>query len=179
MRLVYLIGDPGVGKTTLTRALLDRLADGATEVSSPVPHELLWRAGRVVGAHLGRPREWFGGTDALAMNVQPAATAWLTTRPFGLVVGEGDRLGNGKFFAAMTTAGIDLAVVHVTCPPTLAEARRVERGSRYHPAWLAGRRTKVARLAPQATAVVDASRPPDVLADELLHRLALHPEAAA
>lgn len=159
MRLVYLIGDPGVGKTTLMRGLIDRLATTTSLREHPLAHEVLWQGGTLVGAHLGRPRDWFGGTDALAMSIQPVAEGWLAGHPFPLVLGEGDRLGNGKFFQAMRTAGVDLQVVHAHCPADVAEARRLERGSRYHDGWLAGRLTKVTRLAAQADVTVDTSQP--------------------
>lgn len=173
MRLVYLIGDPGVGKTTLMRGLIDRLATTTSLREAPIAHEVLWQAGTLVGAHLGRPRDWFGGTDALAMSIQPVAEGWLAGHPFPLVLGEGDRLGNGKFFQAMRTAGVDLVVVHAHCPADVAEARRTERGSRYHDAWLAGRLTKVTRLAAQADVTVDTSQPLRATVDTLIDALDL------
>lgn len=174
MLLVYLFGDPGVGKTTLLDGLIDRLATTTSERSDPITHELLWRQGFLVGAHLGSAH---AGTDALPASVQPVATAWLAAHPFPLVLAEGDRLANRGFVQAMGTAGVDTQLVHVHCPADVAEARRAESGRHYPEAWLAARLTKVTRLAALADIQVDTSQPLGVCVAQLLTATGLDSQA--
>lgn len=151
-RLVYVIGEPGAGKTTLLNQALAGLQ--RTPQRLPVPHELLSRpvgcsSGRVVGAHLGRSRELFGGTDALSMSIQPAAQAWIAGHPYRLVVAEGDRLANARFFDICCSVGIDLQVVLLATPPAVAAQRRAARTPwrAQNERWIRGRITKTAHLA--------------------------------
>lgn len=174
MKLVYLVGMPGVGKTTVMAELLPRLSSTRRQLTTPIAHEvLLAEPETVVGAHLGIPRASFGGTDALAMNIQPRAAAWLVTHPYPLVLGEGDRLGNGSFFAVMAAADVDLQVVELVCDPAALEARRSGRGSHQDPTWLRGRATKLANLAGWVRWRVDATGPPAGTALELIEHLEL------
>jgi len=98
---------------------------------------------------LGARREEFSGTDALAMNVQPAMVNWLAGTGAGEhVLGEGDRLANLKFFRAVWDAGW---LLHVACleasPLTLAQ-RRSSRAlllgkPEQSASWVKGRQTKL------------------------------------
>ena len=163
MRVVYVIGVPGVGKTTVVEAALADLAETRTPVELPVPHERLDVGGVAVGAHLGKRRAGFGGTDALAMNIQPRVVEWLSGQPYPLILAEGDRLANAKFFRAITALGLAPTVVRlVVDPPDLVWARRQARGSNQNVTWLRGRQTKVERLNPWVTAVIDNTGPPEI-----------------
>jgi hypothetical protein len=149
MRLVYVIGEPGAGKTTLVDAALA----GLTRIPqrTPLPHELLCRrsglsSGVVVAAHLGQQRERFGGTDTLSLSIQPQVVAWMATHPWPVMVGEGDRLANPRFFDTCRLLGVDLQVVLLDTPPQVAADRRHARGSAQHPGWVAGRITKTRNL---------------------------------
>lgn len=168
MRLVYLIGQPGAGKSTLMAAVTEGMEPVAVDGAVPCVE---WHAGRLVLVTLGRLRSSFPGTDALSMAIQPRAVAWLSGHPYPLVVGEGDRLTSGSFFDAMTEAGVDLDVVWLDTPDDLASARRHQRGSTQSETWVKGRRTKVARLGQRAGLRLDGSRPVADLAREVRSRL--------
>jgi len=163
-RMLYLIGVPGAGKTALMRMLVAPL--GRQPVATPIPHTALYagpRGAKPAGAELGVRRETFSGTDALALDVQPKALQFLEQAPYPIVLAEGDRLANGKFFMAVMALGYDLHVVHVDCPPDLAAARRAARGSEQDARWVQGRVTKVARLAAAYASVVsDAVQAPGI-----------------
>jgi ribose 1,5-bisphosphokinase PhnN len=165
-RLVYVIGEPGAGKTTLVDAALAGL--DRMQASWPVPHELLYSADELLGVHLGRRRAGFGGTDALSLSIQPGVLRWLAGRPPALLLAEGDRLANASFFDAVGALGHTLDLVLLQAPPGVAAGRRTRRGARQDPTWVKGRITKVARLAaryhPQ---VLDATRTPRELAERL------------
>lgn len=141
-KMVYLIGIPGSGKTTLFRELLGGLAEGAEVVSQPFLHTV-YRNGLY---QLGGERETFGGTDVLPMNVQPKVVEWLGTTKATRIIAEGDRLANDKFFNAVIRQGWMLHVFLLNTPFDRAGERRDQRGSKQDPKWLAGRITKVRNL---------------------------------
>lgn len=152
-RLLYMIGYPGAGKTTLCKRLLSGIDYGCYgTVNAPFAHTVY----RNCAVQLGVDRDPFGGTDTLPLNVQPVAIAWLlATSDVRAVLGEGDRLANEKFFKAVKDAGWQLDVVHLTCDRDEAARRRAAR-SKQNESWVKGRITKVDRLARAwATITVD------------------------
>jgi hypothetical protein len=139
--LLYVIGVPGSGKTTLTRQLV--LGRRRRVLSKPFALTL-YEDGLV---QLGRDRLGHGGTDALSMSVQPSAVAALQTGAWERVLAEGDRLANMAFFEAARDAGYEVDVVHLRVPLEVAAQRRAERGTNQDERWLAGRASKVRNLA--------------------------------
>jgi len=139
LHLTYIYGEPGVGKSTLVAALTEGLEPEATD--SPVPF-LRYDCGVV---ELGRRREDFSGTDAMSMSIQPKVVAFLKAIRPRLVLAEGDRLANAKFFNAVEALGY---VVHKyqLWGLRVAAAQRAARGSKQDETWLLGRQTKVANL---------------------------------
>jgi energy-coupling factor transporter ATP-binding protein EcfA2 len=159
--MLYIVGEPGVGKSTLMRAL----TDGHTQHQqlSPVPHIIY---GDGDATEIGVSRGAFSGTDGLAMSIQPRIEEWLMQRPYRQLLAEGDRLANAKFFRAVRDAGYELRLVHLA-GSEVAATRRASRASEMHfapqdPAWVKGRQTKVQRLSEAFNALVlDAAEPPD------------------
>lgn len=144
--LVYLIGEPGAGKTTTMTALTGGTA-GWTEDGMPFAHQT-----RGTVALLGKARAAFGGTDTLGMSVARTAEAWIATRPHEWVLGEGDRLAYGRFFDVAASAGYELHLIYLACPPGVAEQRRAARAAEHglkpqNPSWVRGRASKATRLA--------------------------------
>lgn len=159
-RLVYLIGEPGVGKSTLMEALTEGLVD--VEVSpAPVPHTMFYGPYRDQhepwAIEIGRRRADFSGTDALSMSIAPKAREWIATVPHPLVLAEGDRLASPSFWLAAEEGGYRVDVVLLDADPEVAAARRAERGSDQGGSWLKGRLTKVRNLRPHATIVLNAA----------------------
>jgi len=150
MHILYLIGGPGTGKSTLMRAL----TAGATrtpKAQATVPHELLRFPGDDIpsGAEIGLRRPDFPGTDTLSMSINPIASAaltdgtWSTTR---VLFGEGDRLANQAFLSTAHTHH-NLHVVFLRTDPRTVVERCSQRGSSQDETWLRGRITKSERLA--------------------------------
>lgn len=156
MKLIYLIGEPGVGKTTTMRELTSQLGP-AVQVDKPLAHRI--GAGWM---ELGKQRGLFSGTDALSMSVQPTAIVWLKRlaerNEVGTVLGEGDRLGTASFLDAVERFA-EVRLVVLTAAPGVAEQRRDSRGQTFafNPQWLKGRISKVERLKPRADRIIDTT----------------------
>lgn len=170
MRTVYLIGEPGSGKSTAMRAAIELCGFRETGLGS-IPMlrwaEYVTHDGIRV-AQLGIPEGLFPGTDRLSMGVQPVAIDWLRSVPAALVLGEGDRLATDGFLRAAAEVS-HLTVCVMSTSPEIAAARRAMRGTTQSEAWVKGRRTKVERLASNwcAVSVSGAMELADVLCASL------------
>lgn len=138
MKLFYIIGIPGTGKSTLMKALMERIGGD-------------WKQERVIdlldthnnGKYrvLGKYEEaqTFSGTDRLSMAVAPKAIEWIKTKPNEIIFGEGDRLNSKTFFEAV---GDDLTIIHLTVSDNTREERYKERGSNQSDKFIQTTRTK-------------------------------------
>lgn len=167
LHLCYLIGEPGSGKSTLAAYLTAGLL--AEETDSPIP----FRRYDCGVLEIGRRREAFSGTDALALNIQPAVVAFLEGVRPRLVFAEGDRLANDKFFQAAKHLGYEVHTYQLW-GAQVAAAQRAARGSNQDPRWLAGRQTKVRGLRQRWNSVIlPAGAPVQDLAERLGDPVAL------
>jgi hypothetical protein len=147
--LLYIVGEPASGKTTLVKAMTDGVPVTAFKVG-PVRWLRLETKPSVI--ELGARREEFSGTDALAMNVQPAMVNMLADDVAGqYVIGEGDRLTNLKFFRAVRDAGWYLHVACLEASPLTLAQRRSSRAfllgkPEQSASWVQGRQTKLRNL---------------------------------
>jgi tRNA uridine 5-carbamoylmethylation protein Kti12 len=147
--LLYLIGYPGSGKTTAMRKALGAIRRNGEPVRTiervekqPFAHTI-YSDGLI---ELGYEREVYGGTDTLSLGVQPKVLDWMAKSDAPLIIGEGDRLANSKFFAAVEAQGRAVQIVYLKCPELVARHRAWDRGSRFSEPWFKGRITKVNRL---------------------------------
>lgn len=169
-RLLYLVGAPGSGKSTLMRRLtadFDRLP---TEL--PVPHDQLITGitGSVDHAEIGRQRGDFSGTDALASSIIDKAVPWVGARPYPVLLGEGARLGNRRFLEAAIDAGYDVVLGVLDHPDAEAwrEVRSKQLGKFQNEGWVKGRLTASRNLGNNPPDNVTVLRGhPDDLIDEL------------
>lgn len=166
-RLLYLVGEPGAGKSSL----MARLTEGHPRV--PVSQGGLARdlivdppSGEVVAVELGRRRGAFSGTDALGMAVIGAAEAYLPRCEAPVLLAEGARLGNARFLSAAVRSGyaVTLALLEHDDAPAWRRGRSARLGKTQDPSWVAGRRTASRRLADSPPDGVEVLRGhPDVL----------------
>lgn len=150
---LYLLGAPGVGKSTAMAAFLDTrdlaVAPDPSRIKGKLTGHGLYGvlSGETRGIYLGRMREEFPGTDGLSMAVAPDARAWAATLSrqheggMQYVVGEGQRLGNPGFLTALAE-NTWLTVVLLTATPEALTARREDRGSTQSPSWMQGAATQ-------------------------------------
>lgn len=145
---VYLIGVPGAGKSTALTGAIDLLGWGEPKArSQPFAHSWYEDAQAI---QLGKQDVPFPGTDTLSLGVNPRAVEFIQTTGAGLVVGEGDRLANKRFFTAAAEAG-GVVLVTVDLPAVAAFHRMIERADALGVApqqesWWNGRATKTANL---------------------------------
>jgi len=162
--LVYVIGYPGSGKTTAVNAAVNNL--NPTLIMEPFKHTM-YDNGLI---QLGYWREAYGGTDALAYNIQPKVIAWLPTCAAPLVIGEGDRLANNAFFTAVQEQGRRLRIAHIKVGDLIALKRIRQRGSQFNPAWIRRTMSKVDNLASKwrnYVVTIDGTRATDSICEEL------------
>jgi ribose 1,5-bisphosphokinase PhnN len=182
--LVYLVGEPGSGKTTAMRALTVGYARSEVSVGG-CPFMRLERPTcapygpdplpglPLTIMELGRDREGhFGGTDALAMNISPKAIAAMGLLHPGLVLAEGDRLAHDRFLGACEDQGWTVHVAALATPPQVAAERRAERGTGQNETWVRGRRTKAVALAQRwGAARIDGTGSPEAVAATLREQI--------
>lgn len=159
-QFVYIFGPPGSGKTTLMKEVIKRLeAMKVYEASKPVPHIGYITKGKKF-AVLGKDKEPFGGTDTLSYTAVGSCAKWLTDLP-ELVLAEGDRLANLRFFEAVRSH-YDLKLFYLNTGDEVARDRRESRAKKHgmkmqSASWVKGRSTKHRNLAVNSKGVVTLS----------------------
>lgn len=145
-RLLYLIGAPASGKSTLMAAL--RTGYDLTPRAGTVPHTLLVHpgTGAVAGIEIGRVREKFSGTDALRMDIHPLACEWVKTTTWPLVLAEGNRLAT-RAFLTTAAAQYEVHLAHLTAPGEILDQRCAARGSHQSATWRRGAASRARNLA--------------------------------
>jgi energy-coupling factor transporter ATP-binding protein EcfA2 len=154
-QLIYLVGQPGSGKSTLMAKLtaqFDRHSIAPAE-NYPVAHDVLTdkKTGAVVAAEIGKRRELFSGTDALASSVIDKAAPWIASQPYPLVLAEGARLANKRFLEAALAGGYHVTLVlldHADAEKWRAK-RSKEIGKEQNAGWVKGRLSASRNLADQ------------------------------
>jgi len=126
MKMIYVIGMPGTGKSTIMKNLM--LDIGGWENDKPIDllDTHISNDIRVLGKY--SEGEVFCGTDRLSMAVAPKAIEWLSTNPNETIIGEGDRLNNKAFFEKAKELG-ELYLIRLTVSDKERERRYEERGS--------------------------------------------------
>lgn len=155
-KIVYLVGEPGVGKST-----------AFNELTAPWPRvhrpgykheprrEWLIDPGQQrpraveIGARGSMHPPGYPGTDALAMNVVVATDEWLRSGRAAdetdLIIGEGARLGVRRFLDSALASGWSVSVILASDPEGAAQRREL-RGSKQADSWVTGARTRALRF---------------------------------
>jgi molybdopterin-guanine dinucleotide biosynthesis protein len=150
MKLIGVVGEPATGKTTLVRAVLQRLGGNYTLFKYRLVYGRQYPSGLfVLGIY--RDGETFGGTDRLSMAVQPDAVRFLKKVPAqAIVLFEGDRLTRAGFLKA---AGSDLLLFVLEASPDEKTRRHRERADTQAVTFHRSRATLIERIAQDFPAV--------------------------
>jgi len=106
----------------------------------------------------------------LAFNVLPKVIEWLPACTTPILIGEGDRLANNAFFAAVQKQGRKLTIVHMKVGELIALRRMQRRGSQFNPIWVRRTMTKVDNLASKWRSnviAIDGTRETESIGEEL------------
>jgi len=165
MKLIYIIGIPGTGKTTLMRSLMSEIGSNWEEerVIDLLDTEKSGKY-RVLGKY--KEGKIYSGTDALSMAVVPKAIEWIETKPDEIIIGEGDRLNNKSFFDA---AGDDLTIIHLTVSDTEREKRYKQRNSNQSEEFIRATKTKVKNILDQFASKMTVFGPEEGCVHTFLH----------
>lgn len=145
-KIVAMVGVPGTGKSTLTRAWMNQYADDWTraEPAKLVSAEYSKSKNTYV---LGKydADETFPGTDRLSMAVQPEAITWIQgAGREANVFFEGDRLGTQSFLEVLADLpDSEFNILHLEADERTLDIRYKQRGSDQSEQFLRGRQTKI------------------------------------
>src|SRR5690242_8502091 len=156
--ILWVVGEPGVGKTTLVRGLL-----GPVVARIPKPK---WTYGSGVACAGSFTGGAFDGADTVPYNgAAEALVFWREAIKEPLTIFDGDRFSNTKaveLFAAHRRLCVLLAA-----PEEVVAARRAARGTEQNASWVLGRKTKSrrfhARFPAEDRLVLEAGQSPDEL----------------
>lgn len=142
--LVWLVGEPGVGKTTLVRTLLRQQTTLFEEIIKP-KFTLFFDSKKqkaIAAAGFWRGNT-FDGADTLPISqIKLAIQYWKDSlQDFPITILDGDKLANAGAVAVTKETS---AVLHcfLLKDEDLAERRRFVRNTKQNAGWVKGRRTK-------------------------------------
>lgn len=144
MKIIAIGGEPGAGKTTLMKKIIEYYkVQPEYDAFKLVPY---LRKDNVYILGKYEEGETFAGTDRMSMAVQPEAVKFLASLPTdSIVLYEGDRLFNNSFLEHCNE-NYDLQIIYLKTDKEVRQERYKERGSNQNETWLQGRETKVANI---------------------------------
>jgi GTPase SAR1 family protein len=151
MRIVYYIGQPGTGKTTLMRGILaeySKVEEPEFVKEGLVTYHKFNNQKVII---LGRYDDGtFAGTDTWSKGVGPKFREWLLGAteefPDWTIYGEGERLSNGPNLDAMFQENIGMNLICLQVSEEELERRRAARNNTQNESWMKGMRTRIENL---------------------------------
>lgn len=159
--VLYILGAPGSGKTTLARALL---GVGPFVLTTPK-----WTVGEQVCAAGHYTGAMFDGTDTIPYAGARAALSFWQDKlaHVPLTILDGTRLASAPSLEFLQKTRHAIIGAHLTC--TLAAERRKQRGTLQDPTWVRGATTRAANFAKKIGAMeLDSTLPVERLAATVL-----------
>ncbi len=144
MHVIAIGGEPGAGKTSLMKKIIERFEVKPKYTEFKLVPYLQKDNIYILGKY--EDGEVFAGTDRMSMAVQPEAIKFLSTLPKdSVVLYEGDRLFTASFLEDCY-GKYDLDIVYLSTTSSVRGDRYKERGSNQNSTWLAGRESKVSNI---------------------------------
>jgi uridine kinase len=144
MKVIAIGGEPGAGKSTLMRRLIEDIKAVPKYNEYKLVPYLQYFEIFILGKY--EEGEVFSGTDRMSMAVQPEAIKFLTYLPENaIVLFEGDRLFTASFLEHCVEK-YDTKIVYLKTTKDIRSDRYKERGSEQNETWLQGRETKIANI---------------------------------
>jgi len=158
MKVIAIGGEPGAGKSTLMKEILDQYSwKMEYDKVKLVPYLTNTDGVYVLGKYF-EEGQTFSGTDRMSMAVQPEAIKFLATLPSdSVVLYEGDRLFTASFLEHCVE-NYDLEIIYLETDKTIREERYKERGSNQNETWLQGRETKIANILSNMTLMFNVTK---------------------
>lgn len=142
MKVIAIGGEPGVGKSTLIKSILN---DTFKYVKEGLVKYHQNKNVYILGEY-GSDANYAQGTDKMSMACQPKVQEFLTQLPDdSIVIFEGDRLFNNSFLTFCNDR-FDLKIIILDAEEEVKKQRYKDRGSEQNETWLSGRKTKVSNI---------------------------------
>ena len=175
---LYVIGEPGVGKTTAIRELMK--IDGA-EIKREIEKPKWTIIGDVALAGHYRGQTFDGGDTVPYTGASAALEYWrehiLPTNK--LTIFDGDRFSTQPSLDFLRACGVRVAGVLLVAPSEMTIARRAQRGSNQNATWLKGRITKANNFASKINAITLATNVPSWIVAQRIRDAAVAAYGAA
>jgi GTPase SAR1 family protein len=141
MKVIAIGGNPGSGKSTLMKRLIEYYTPEKKYNAFKLVPYLQNKRIYILGKY--DDGEVFSGTDRMSMAVQPEAIKFLASLPSdSIVLYEGDRLFTASFLEDCAEK-YELKIIHLATSAAVREQRYKERGSNQNVTWLQGRESKI------------------------------------
>jgi len=159
---IFVVGPPGVGKTSAVREIL---GEGYTNFTHPDTSKVKWclNAPWVFAGHYGVGT--FDGADTVPNDGWIPCMEWwekeVLAHPelYSYTLFDGDRFSHANCQKFLEDRGVRVLCAHLTASDEVMVARRAERGSNQNAVWLKGRVSKARNFAnrflPPETALFD------------------------